>query len=91
MSYLRRLVVDFPPWRSGFEPRSDHLGFVVDKVTLRQVFSEYFRFPCQLLFQRLLHTLHHHHHHHHQLLGAGITNSVELSTTREAASCAATR
>jgi hypothetical protein len=34
-------------------------GFVVDKVALGQVFSEYFRFPCQLSFHRLLH-IHHH-------------------------------
>jgi hypothetical protein len=30
-----------------FEPTSDHVGFVVDKVELGQVFSEYFGFPCQ--------------------------------------------
>jgi hypothetical protein len=29
---------------------------VVDKVALGQVFSEYFGFPCQFLFHRLLHT-----------------------------------
>jgi hypothetical protein len=29
----------------GFEPRSGHVGFVVDKVALGQVFSEYFGFP----------------------------------------------
>jgi hypothetical protein len=32
------------------------VGFVVDKVALRQVFSAYFGFPCQFSFQRLLHT-----------------------------------
>jgi hypothetical protein len=26
---------------------SGHVGFVVDKVALGQVFSEYFGFPCQ--------------------------------------------
>jgi hypothetical protein len=36
------------------------VGFVVDKVTLRQVFSEYFGFPCQSLFNQILH--HHHNH-----------------------------
>jgi hypothetical protein len=30
----RRLVADFPPRRSGFEPRSDHAVFVVDKLAL---------------------------------------------------------
>jgi hypothetical protein len=32
--YLRRLVVGFPLRRSGFELRSGHVGFVVDKVSL---------------------------------------------------------
>jgi hypothetical protein len=34
------------------------VGFVVDKVALGQVLSEYFGFPCQFSFQRLLHTRH---------------------------------
>jgi hypothetical protein len=29
--------------------------FVVDKVALGQVFSEYFGFPCQISFHQLLH------------------------------------
>jgi hypothetical protein len=33
--------------------------FVVDKVALGQVFSEYFGFPCQFLFHQILH--HHNH------------------------------
>jgi hypothetical protein len=41
---LRRLV-------AGFEPRSGHVGFVVG-----QVFSEYFRFPCQFSSHQMLHT-----------------------------------
>jgi hypothetical protein len=35
------------------------VGFVVDKVDLGQIFSEYFGFPCQFSFHRLLHTYHH--------------------------------
>jgi hypothetical protein len=31
------------------------VGFVVDKVALGQVFSEYFGSPCQSLFHQLLH------------------------------------
>jgi hypothetical protein len=31
---------------------------VVDKVTLGKVFSEYFDFPCQFSFHRLLYTRH---------------------------------
>jgi hypothetical protein len=50
---------------AGFDPRSGHLGFVVDKVALGQVFSEYFGFPCQFSFHRLLNT------HHHLSAGAG--------------------
>jgi hypothetical protein len=34
------------------------VGFVVDKVALGQVFPEYFGFPCQLSFHKLLHTHH---------------------------------
>jgi hypothetical protein len=40
------------------------VGFVVDKVTLGLVFSEYFGFPCQFSFHRLLHT-------HYRSSGAG--------------------
>jgi hypothetical protein len=35
------------------------VGFVVDKVALGQVFSEYLGFPCQFSFHQLLH-IHHH-------------------------------
>jgi hypothetical protein len=62
--YLRRLVAGFPPRLPRFDPRSGHVGFVVDKVALGQVFSEYFCFPCQFSFHRLLHT-------HHLSTGAG--------------------
>jgi hypothetical protein len=41
-----------------------HVGFVVDKVALEQVFSEYFGFPCQSSFHQLLHD-------HHRSSGAG--------------------
>jgi hypothetical protein len=54
-----RLVAGVPPLR----PRSEPVGFVLDEVALGQVFSEYFGFPCQFSFHRLLH-IHHHHHHH---------------------------
>jgi hypothetical protein len=45
--------------RPGFEPGSGHVGFVVDEVAQEQVFSEYFGFPFQFSFHRLLH-IHHH-------------------------------
>jgi hypothetical protein len=42
-----------------------HVGFVVDKVALEQVFSEYFGFQCQFSFHQMLHC------HHHLSSGAG--------------------
>jgi hypothetical protein len=44
--------------RRWFESRSGHVEFVVEKAALRQIFSEYFGFPCQI-FHRPLHTQHH--------------------------------
>jgi hypothetical protein len=41
------------------------VGFVTDKVALAKVFSQYFGFPCQFSFQRLLHN------HYHLSSGAG--------------------
>jgi hypothetical protein len=49
------VTLRYPPRRPGFEARSGHMGFVVDKV-----FSEYFGFPCQFVFHLLLHNRHHH-------------------------------
>jgi hypothetical protein len=43
--YLRRLIPGYPPRRPGIYPKSSHMEFVVDKVALEQVFSEYFNFP----------------------------------------------
>jgi hypothetical protein len=41
--WLRQSVTGFPlGW-----PRFDHVRFVVAKIALRLVFSEYFGFPCQ--------------------------------------------
>jgi hypothetical protein len=60
-----RAIAQVVSRRPGFEPRSRHVVFVVDEVTLGQVFSEYFGFPCQFSFHRLLHV------HHHLSPGAG--------------------
>jgi hypothetical protein len=38
---FKRLVAGFPPQLPGLKPGFSHVGFVVDKVALRQVFSEY--------------------------------------------------
>jgi hypothetical protein len=37
----------------------EHVGFVVEKAALGQIFSEYFGFPCQSSFHQFLH--HHNH------------------------------
>jgi hypothetical protein len=42
--------------RRGFEPESGHVRFMVDKVALGQVSSQYFRFPCQFSLHELFHT-----------------------------------
>jgi hypothetical protein len=51
----RRLPTAVAPVRA----RSGNVGFMVDKVALGQVFSEYFGFPCQISFHQFLH--HHNH------------------------------
>jgi hypothetical protein len=44
--WLRQSVAGFSPRRPGFDPGSVHVGFVVDKVALGQIFPpEYFGFP----------------------------------------------
>jgi hypothetical protein len=62
---LKRLVAGFPPRRPGFHPGSGQVAFVVDKVTLGQVFPEYFGFPCQSSLYQLTHN------HPHLSSGAG--------------------
>jgi hypothetical protein len=42
--WLRRLVVGLSPRRPGFDPGSVYVGFVVDKVSLGQVFPRVLRF-----------------------------------------------
>jgi hypothetical protein len=51
----------FPTAAALVRARVWQVGFVVDKVASRQVFSEYFGFPCQ---NRSFHQLLHHHHIH---------------------------
>jgi hypothetical protein len=45
------------------------VGFVAEEVALGQVSSEYFGFPCQFSFHRLLHI-------HHLSSGAGTTGQL---------------
>jgi hypothetical protein len=47
------------------------VGFVVGKSALAQVISEYFGFPCQFSFHRLLHI-----HDHHVSSGAGTIGQI---------------
>jgi hypothetical protein len=56
--------------RPEFEARSSHVGCVVDKVALGQVFPEYLAFPCQLSFHQLLHI------HHNLSSGAGTVSQL---------------
>jgi hypothetical protein len=62
-----------------------HVGLLVDKMALGQVFSKYFGFPCQFSFHHLLHT------HHRQSpwadtigqLVAGVPNGLVSSDPKE--------
>jgi hypothetical protein len=67
VTYLngRSIVAGFPQRRPWFGPGSGHVLFVVEIVALEQVFSEYFGFPCQSSFNKLLHN------HYHLSSGAG--------------------
>jgi hypothetical protein len=53
---IAQAATGFPLWWPKFNPRSGHVGFVVDIVALGQVLSEYFGFPCQFSFHKMLHT-----------------------------------
>jgi hypothetical protein len=44
------------PRSPGFAPGSTHVGFVVDKVVLGQVFLRVLRFPCPYHSTVVLHT-----------------------------------
>jgi hypothetical protein len=51
--WLRSLVAGLSPRRPGFAPGSIHVGCVVDKVALRQVFLRVLRFsPVNKSFHR---------------------------------------
>jgi hypothetical protein len=53
-SEIRIWDTGFPPLRPEFEPRSSHVGLMVNKMALWQVCFEYFC-PCQFLPHQLLH------------------------------------
>jgi hypothetical protein len=49
---LRSLVAGLSPWRPRFAPGSIHVGFVVDKVALGQVFLRVRFSPVSISFHR---------------------------------------
>jgi hypothetical protein len=57
IDHITALVVKcwYPTVVAWVQNRSGHVGFVVDKVTLKQVFTAYFSFPFQFSFNQLLH------------------------------------
>jgi hypothetical protein len=56
---VAKAVTSVGPRRLWFEPRSVHMGFLVDKVALGRVSSAYFGFFYEISFHRLLYTHHH--------------------------------
>jgi hypothetical protein len=53
--WLRQLVAGLSPRRPGLDPGSVHVGFVVDKVTLGQVFLRVLRFSPVSFILPVLH------------------------------------
>jgi hypothetical protein len=53
--WFRRLVTGISPRRSGFNPGSVHVGFVVGKVVMGQVFPRVFRFSPVNFILSVLH------------------------------------
>jgi hypothetical protein len=54
--WLRWLVTGLSQQRPRFVPMSVHVGFVVDKVALAQVFLQVLRFPPAIIVLLGLHT-----------------------------------
>jgi hypothetical protein len=52
---LRRFVAGLSSRRQGFDPGSVHMGFVVDKVVLQQVFPPVLRFSPVNFIPPVLH------------------------------------
>jgi hypothetical protein len=53
---MTQVVPGLSSKRPEFAPRSVHVGFMVDKVALGQVFLQFFVFPCQYHSTMGLHT-----------------------------------
>jgi hypothetical protein len=81
VSYLevgRRLIAAAARFRAW----TSHMGFVVGKAALGQVFLEHFGFPCKV-FYRLLHINHNHHPGLVQLTSSGLSKSTLFHSTRK--------
>ena len=59
-SEIKGLVVDLSPRRTWFDPCSVHVGFVVDKVALAQVYLRLLRLHTLRIIPSVLHTHLHH-------------------------------
>ena len=53
---LRLLVAGLSPRSPGFDPRSDHVGFMMDEVALPQPFLSVLRFSPVSIIPPMLHT-----------------------------------
>jgi hypothetical protein len=54
-SYSSSRYSRLPTASAQVRARAGHVWFVVDKVALGQIFSEYLGFPCQWSFRQILH------------------------------------
>jgi hypothetical protein len=58
---FQQFIASFSLRRPTFNTRSVHVGFLVDKVSLRQGFyAKYFDFPCQYHSTHALDSFNHH-------------------------------
>jgi hypothetical protein len=65
-SLFRRLATGCSQSVLLFCPRSVHVGCVLEKLKMAQIFSLYSRIPLSVIpFVLQIHHHHHHHHHHH--------------------------
>jgi hypothetical protein len=82
--WLRRLAAGLPSRRPGFDPGSVHVGFVVDKVALRQFPPppEYFGLPLSISFHRCSITWKRTKNNHHRVAQEAFGAPVDFSTRK---------
>jgi hypothetical protein len=76
MPWLRQSVTSFSVCRPKFAHGSDHVGFVVDKVAMGQVFSQFFIFPSISVHRSFLYSYIRAGHTVGPMLAAGLTPSM---------------